>query len=569
MSLSDPNSPDQSIRESNGAERSRATGAAALIVLGCTLLLCSVTQLWYLKVDQPVGFDEGYIGAMALRLLESGMLPGVDGVGQRGPVFYWLVAIAQLLGGRFHWHGVRWLAWIAACAVVLGLYALGRFNGKPLAGALGGAFFAYVMYGEFAPGSGIAVTGESICAPFVCFATLATLVAARSPQGRKRERWSLLAGLLAALAGWTKVSFLLVALPLGLWLLVLQSAEPGRRFAVRLHEPLYFAVGWALPLLFLLVIYAMAGALDEFVYRFFTYNAKVHMGAVSDTYRWDATREWLAGNAWRFTSECFVASLCALLLYLYRLVYRAGQEGLPDALSGTGLTVLGFAQLYLAYASGIAQFRFWDHHFVAAIPWVGLLGGLALCALVDRLGRRKRFVSMAGVWLLAAASLWPLGSAGQATRTREEQRRQGGWVPAGNDPLCHAIGSRTGPEDTIFIWGFDGDLYVSCARNPASRFVYTTLIAGIVPPFWSSPQKSLVARGARSQAAADIAAARPALIIDIPKSLHGFSVNRIGTLHRQISRDYCQLGEFTGFNGRSVFFYGREDRGFCENRKQR
>jgi hypothetical protein len=542
-----------------------ATRMAALVVLGSSLLLCAVSEVWYLSVDQPVGFDEGYIGGLALRLLSGRMLPGVDGVGQRGPVFYWLATIAQFLGGRFSWAGMRWLAWAAASAVVLGLYALGRLCRRPLAGALGGAFYAYALFKVFEPGSGIAVNGEQICAPFVCWATLAALAAARSREGESRWRWSFLAGLLAAIAGWTKVSFLLVALPLGLWLLAFQGAEPGRSFSARVRELLPFAFGWILPLYFMLVAYGAAGALGEFVYRFVTYNTEVYMGVITDTYRSTIIREWLFGRPPRFTAVTFVGSGCAFVLYLNTLVDRSRKQGLRAALFSTDVIVLAFAQLFLAYASGISQSRFWNHHFAAAMPWVGLLVGLAVGAFVTRVDRRGLSAySAAGVWLLTAATLWSLATAGKETWKREKQRRKGAWIRASEDPLCREIGKRTDPKDTIFVWGFDGDLYVSCARYPASRFVYTTLIAGIVPPFWKVRRPDRVARDAPAQAASDIAKARPALILDLPAKLKGVGIKKIPELRAQVRRDYCKLGKFTGLHGRRATFYGRKDRGFCQ-----
>ena len=119
---------------------------AACVVAAACLVLCAVCELWFLAVDRPLGFDEGYIGALALRLLDGGMLPGVDGVGQRGPVFYWLAAIAQAVFGRYHWFGFRYVTGIAASIVVVCLLGLGLLCRRPLAGAIGASFYVWMCF---------------------------------------------------------------------------------------------------------------------------------------------------------------------------------------------------------------------------------------------------------------------------------------------------------------------------------------------------------------------------------------------------------------------------------------
>src|SRR5689334_15550482 len=76
--------------------------------LSAVCLACAVApQLWFMRRDRPVGMDEGYMGALALRLIDGHLLPGVDGVGQRGPVLYWLVTLSQSVFGQYDWRGFR------------------------------------------------------------------------------------------------------------------------------------------------------------------------------------------------------------------------------------------------------------------------------------------------------------------------------------------------------------------------------------------------------------------------------------------------------------------------------
>src|ERR1043165_130300 len=78
------------------------------------LLVCGIAALYGLRAawffyahNAPVHFDDGYVTAVGERLLSGHWLPYVDAASHRGPVMYWLAALAQALGGRMEWYGVR------------------------------------------------------------------------------------------------------------------------------------------------------------------------------------------------------------------------------------------------------------------------------------------------------------------------------------------------------------------------------------------------------------------------------------------------------------------------------
>jgi hypothetical protein len=539
---------------------SRVPAIAALAVTGVCLALCAVCELWFLLVDVPLGFDEGYIGALAVRLLDGGMLPGVDAVGQRGPAFYWLAAVAQALFGRYHWYGLRWVTWLAASGVVVGLTALATTARKPMAGAIGASFYVWLCFSWYEPGTGYAMNGEQVVAPLLVAAVLCTALAVRREQMRARLGFAVLAGLLVAAAGWTKITMLAAIAPLALWTVVVRPDGASLSSRAGWLTTAALLGGWLVPIVAVPLVYVAAGQFDEFVYRFFTYNRDVYMGPYAKTPVWPEIGRWLVTD--RPPAYAFLGCVGLALVYAGYLAAAAARRDLRAKLANTDVMLAAMLLAAITFASGIAQMRFWGHHFVAAMPWAGLLLGFAIEAALSPLHNRAR---AGAAVVIASALIVGLGAtAGQRAQQRERERRAGAFVRGSADPLCADIHRYAGPDDPIFIWGFDADLHVSCARKVATRFVYTTLVAGIVPPFWSETKKERVARDAPALTLQDLEQSKPPLILDMPTKLYGVKITSIRELRRFLKKQYCNIGDFTGTYGRTATFYARRDRGFCD-----
>jgi hypothetical protein len=322
-------------------------------------------------------------------------------------------------------------------------------------------------------------------------------------------------------------------------------------------------LGWLAPSLFVLGVYVIAGAWDDLVYRFFTYNSRVYMAPYADASLGRAILHWFDGERERPVALFWLVAMLALGGYLGFLVAALLRGEMRRTLLRTDVVAITLTQAAIGFASGMVQMRFWNHHFAAAVPWVGLLAGLAFEELAARARpRRRTAVQVAAV---SACVVLLLGTVGVETWKRELRRRGGLlWQRSSHEPLCEVIHRYAGPRDPIFVWGFDGDLYVSCAREPASRYVFTTLVAGIVPPFWSERRSESVARDAPRDTALDLARARPPLIVDVTANMGGTSVRDIPELDAIVARDYCWRETATGWRGRKATFYARRDRGWCD-----
>jgi hypothetical protein len=470
-----------------------------------------------------------------------------------------MAAIGQAVFGRHHWYGFRWLTWLAASGVVVSLVGLGVLGRKPIAGAIAASFYVWVCFYHYGYGAGFAMNGEQMVAPLLCGAALFTALALRRVPASADPRAAALAGALAAAAGWTKITMMVAVLPLALWVVTVALVHRGDAARSIVRALAALIAGWLVPTLAVPLVYASAGQLDELIYRFFTYNSQIYMGVYSDTPVWPEIGKWLVGDP--LAAHLWLGCAGWLAGYAGYLLAMRQQGELRAALARTSMIGATALLAGLAFATGIAQMRFWSHHFITAMPWAGLLVGFVVQAGLDLVRGRLHTVLSVVIAALLIATLD--ATVGQNARLRELQRGAGAYRPAGKDPMCAAIHRYAAPDEPIFVWGFDGDLHVSCARRPATRFVYTTLVAGIVPPFWKVRKDEYIARDAPALTLRDLRREKPPLILDMPEKLHGVRMEDVRELKRLLKKQYCKIGKVEGDYGRSATFYVRKDSGHC------
>jgi len=240
----------------------------------------------------PVSNDEGYISALALRMIHGRWLPYVDGVSQRGPIIYWLAAFAMKVGGQFSWLPIRWLALLSGIGAVLLSFFVAAEVATPLAGGVAALFLTYFLSYELNPWDGIGYNGEIVGIQFVLGSLL--LVARAQREGAlalpRRDRVLFAAGALAALAGLSKQMTLIHAGPSLLWL-ALGAPGDGRPLARRLRDVAVFGAGASVPYAVVFAVYAATGHLRDFVYYYQRYGRDIFMAPLTRDYMRDKARE--------------------------------------------------------------------------------------------------------------------------------------------------------------------------------------------------------------------------------------------------------------------------------------
>jgi hypothetical protein len=530
----------------------------ALVAFG---VACRLHML-YLRDPGPVGFDDGYTMALGERLIDGHWLPYVDGCSHRGPMLYWAAAIAQALTGRFGWLGTRWLIIVTTMGTLLGLFATGLAARRPFAGGIAVLFCTWSTM--VAIDGAFKVTGEGVASPFAVAAMFFTAMALyRSKRSNARHVFAACAGTAAALAGLAKQTALPTIGPLALWIAAAawSQAEWSGRDRWRMLGAL--AGGFALPLLVVLVRYAASGELHTFWYWYARYNAEIYMSPFKDVPFSRELNSLLMREPWAIGALAIVSGwgIAAPLSGMKR-----GNLGVARGYAAAGFEATSAWLAMLMFAAAVAPMRNWPHYFLCVYPFVGLLVGAQGETLLRGQGAPRfqvaahvvaasaliaYFAQMSAVRLVALEQAHPLGAPSAITP----------------EPLCKVIDEQSGPRDAVFIWGFDGDIYLTCRRRPASRFTYLTLVAGTVPPAWTEVREDRVAHGARQQLIADLRQERPPVILDMPQNMGNISMRAIPVLAAFLDQEYCPRSHVTSKNGRSAGLWVRRDLPPCGGQK--
>jgi hypothetical protein len=503
-------------------------------------------------------FDEGYATAFGERLLDGHLLPYVDAFSHRGPLLYWSAALAQWLGGRFEWNGVRYLILTVFVASTVALFLAGIATRRVLAGAVGALLFVYINVCILETESVFGLLAEPIGNPFaIASLTFTAWALHRSESVRARLFLLALGGAMAAVSALAKQTYLPLIGPYVLWVAAFAWSREELSTRARIEHLAAPILGWLMPLAAVVLIYASAGKLRAFFYWYVTYNRDIYMDPYRDAKTFEILRDWARDQG------ILVIALLALLVNAFAQVAQrvAGPaRGFAARYFHAGFQCTVALQVLLTVIGSLAPLRFFAHYYLPPVPWVAILVGIALEQSVDSspvLSETRRKVGYLGVALLLGAfSTLMLNT--QLKRWKS-LRAQGAWADARPEPICAIVHKYAGPKDPIFVWGFDGDLYITCQRHPASGFLHTTMVAGVVPPFWRDERPERIALNARETLISELTERRPPVILDSPDRSRGFSITLIPLFKNYLEGRYCFNQQTRAKDGRSIGVWIRKD----------
>ena len=530
----------------------------AVVLIACVYV--GRIHLFFWQHAGAIGSDDAYTMSVGERLISGHWLPYVDGSSHRGPLLYWVAAVSQVLTGRYGWHGARLLSMVTTYGTLLGVFAVGRVARRPLAGALAALFYAWSVLTVLVPSPAYAVTGEGLMAPLcvlsILFAARALL---RTVAARRRAMWLAVAGVFAALAGLAKQTAVPLAAPLGLWILAHLWSTPAITPRERVRSLAAFIGGFFLPLTAVVLLYAVIGELRTFWYWWYVYNAEVYMSAYRDVSFVDAFTGFLYERPWA-VGAFFMSVSCSLVRPLGFM--RASVRGMLRGYAAVGLESTTAWIALAMFVAAVAPMRFWPHYFLGVFPFVGLVIGIQAERLLLERGNPRNATLPALAFLALVVAL----GAFWADRRHESllfDASTGRWSTHQDEQTCQIIDSYSQPDDSLFVWGFSPDLYLSCRRKPASRYVFLTLVAGIVPPQWTTVREDRVARGARENLLADLDSEQPPVIVDAPAPMGHVSMLSVPQIGEYLPANYCNRGTLNLTYGGQATLWVRRDLPAC------
>jgi hypothetical protein len=400
------------------------------------------------------------------------------------PGVFWVYALATRM--PFGFHGVRAFDLLYTLVTVVTAYALAaRWWGRST-GAVAGLLYGVV----YVTSSGY---WESAQADSFMVLPVILGVLAWEERGRVRgRRGALLAGLAFGVA--FQFRPVIALLPLGLAVWDLWSAW-GRREAMR--RVLLLIAGAVLVQALTLLYLAAGGALHDYLYAQFVFGG--HYARLGGYYFPDGVTaaNFLPGvrNAlvW-FTTTWLLLTVPGLIAVFVGGVLRTDRAvRLAALLSGA------------AVLSVIVQTKFFIYHWHPVLALLAMLAAWTASAAWRALRRRlsrPRAVAVAVVVVGGLVLLCPRITDGLAEwpdlvryviqpsyRTAYYDRfgtyDAPGYSFRASEEVSDYIRARTRPGDTIFVWGYDPNVYVMTGRDSASRFLsFLPLMPPFAPERW-------------------------------------------------------------------------------------
>jgi hypothetical protein len=474
------------------ARRSRVgrVVAIALLVIGGALLL--VPMLAY-----PFGSDHGSFATAADVIGRGGRLYR-DVFEIKPPGVYYLFWTAFHLFGRSMFAvRVLDLLWTLAAAALL--VVLGRRMRSAAAGVVAGFAFlaAYALRFDF--------WHSAQCDGFTSLPLIGAAMLALAAETRRSKALAAISGALVGLAILLKFTVgALLLLPIAA--AFLSRHEPVRARVLRAAS---YALGCAAPLAVVTLLLLRAGSLPDMIQIVFGWNAAYGRiqppGSKLLVIGYQVTR-------FLFGGQRFILKLIGALAVI-------GIVGLVVTRRRRQYWWLGPAWLVAMLLGVIVQAKYYDYHWLPALPPLGLLAGegavFVWSLAAARLPARSRGAAAAGVVVALVAVL---GMTAANHFRRQWQYLSGrlspeayyaGFTASGNYfslsadmAVAQYVREHTKPGEPLFVWGLEPLVYFLADRPPASRFMHAIpLLTPWSPPEW------------REQAVEDLKRTRPQLIL--------------------------------------------------------
>jgi 4-amino-4-deoxy-L-arabinose transferase-like glycosyltransferase len=484
-----------------------------LLVWALALTLLTVaTRLPLLRLNQPID-DEVVYGVVAQTIVDGGA-PYVSAVERKPPLLFYVYATVLRVFGTDNWRALHAVEIVWILATMSGLYVIGRrlFDA-------GTGLIAALLYCIFQPWSywnNLAFNGEVLMNLPIVWA----YVLGFSKPSVRRIFQLFLAGGLVAVGFLLKQPAVIALVPLAL-VVVESSYRRDKRYTLwdSSRELVALVLGCATVLLTTIGWLLSKGLLGEAFYWTITDHA------VPQFY-WDKGFE----NTLAFTTFCLPITAGAWLSA--RSGLWTGKRSERNALIG-----LVIVSLVGAGSSG----RFYPHYYIAAIPPCALLAAPWLAQLWRAEGDEQRLAYATQAWLAATVVIF-------AAAHIRGLSRQPTVSEAGQYLITHSATS-----DRIFVWGQTTRIYVDAHRHPASRYVATFPLTGLIfgaprPPAGepAPDTRARIVPGSWDHLREDFAEHEPAYIVDTESTPGSrYPVRQFPALERLLATDYEPVAHTT------------------------
>jgi 4-amino-4-deoxy-L-arabinose transferase-like glycosyltransferase len=482
----------------------------ALVVAALAIALLTIaTRLPLLRLNQPID-DEVVYGVVAQTIVDGGV-PYLSAVERKPPLLFYVYAAVLRTFGSYNWRALHVVEIVWILATMGGLYVVGRRLFDPETGLV--AALLYSIFQAWSYWNNLAFNGEVLMNLPIVWAYAIGF----SKHDSRRIFNLFVAGALLAVGFLLKQPAAIALVPL-----VLYVMAPRRRRTEQVTLNDAFSECVSLSLGFLVILIAASAWL-------------LSRGLLSDAFYWTITNHavprvyWDKGleNTLAFIAFCLPMTAGAWLSARATDLWN-GKESERNA-----LVALVVASFIGAASSG----RFFPHYYIAVVPPCAILAAPWLARTWRARGRERHIGHLTQVWLAATVVIFAVAHVRGLSR-QPRMSEAGAYLSA-----------HSAESDRIFVWGQTTRIYVDAHRRPASRYIATFPLTGLIfgepRPLPGKPLADTRARivpGAWDNLRADFIRHEPVFIVDTEAADDArYPVAEFPALAKLLSADYAPV----------------------------
>jgi len=408
------------------------------------VILTVATRLPSLLHPQAID-DEAAYSVVANEIVDGGR-PYLDATDRKPPLLFWAYAAVFEVAGKYHWRTLHLVALVWTLCAMAGVYVIGRDLFCRDTGLIAALF--YSVFQPWWTWKTLSFNGEMLMNLPIIWAWA---IAFRKNSSRLRPEL-FAAGVLLGSAFLLKQPAAIAAVPLGIYLLL-----PSYRASRSLTRTDSIIQGMLLTLGF----FAALGSVAIVLWK---------QGILHEAFYWTIVAHDIPFVFWQkgiVITLAFV-SVCLPLVFGVIMACRDKDKIWADR-PPERTALLG---LLAASAIGAAAgARFYPHYYVQLIPPLALLAAPYYARLWSGTVQPRCWLlrpSVTYAWLTLIIIVFSIVQwTGLAQRRAPSE--------AGQYLLTHSA-----PDDRIFVWGQSAKIYLEAHRRPASRYITTFPLTGLV-----------------------------------------------------------------------------------------
>src|SRR5262249_43300417 len=469
------------------------------------VVLTIVTRLPSLLHPQAID-DEASYSVVANEIVDGGR-PYLDATDRKPPLLFWTYAAIFKVASKFNWTALHLVALVWTLGAMAGLYVIGRQLFDRNTGLIAALF--YSVFQRWWTWKTLAFNGEMLMnLPIVW----AWAIAFRRSSSRLRPEL-FAAGVLLGVAFLLKQPAAIAAVPLGIYLLL-----PSYRIQRGLTRTDSIIQATNLTLGF----FAALGSVAIVLWK---------QGILHEAFYWTIAAHDIPFVFWQKGIVVTLAFLAVCLPLVFGVIMACRDK--DEIWVGKAPERTALLGLLAASAIGAAAgARFYPHYYVQLIPPLALLSAPYYARLWSGTVRQRYWFLRPRVtygWLTLIIIVFSI------VQWRGLAQR-GAPSEAGQYLLTHSA-----PDDRIFVWGQSAKIYLEAHRRPASRYITTFPLTGLVfcGPIPGFDTRHRVMRGAWTTLEQDFEKHPPAYIVDLssePDAL--YPVRNFPILVKVLSQQY-------------------------------